>query len=199
MRGRASHVAFLLIVIALPSFAAPEEMVEAIWYPRSFAFDYRSQDVYYSCDELARKVRAILEFLGARRTAIESACPDRPSRFIRLRIFVVAPAPATPGNVRAVTTFDTKDELVARLHGITLPTPADVERFPAAWQTRRLSRIRGIRFEKGDCDMLNRLHEQVLSKLSVQLESKRGCDVRVSTLHTTMQYRALVRKTAPVS
>jgi hypothetical protein len=75
MRGRASHVAFLLIVIALPSFAAPEEMVEAIWYPRSFAFDYRSQDVYYSCDELARKVRAILEFLGARRQRSKAPAP----------------------------------------------------------------------------------------------------------------------------
>lgn len=153
---------------------ARESAVEAIWHIQQMHFRFRSDRTSYACGELERKVANILLALGARDDiVVDSGCFD--DQFVAgaiVQVTLAAPVPATKENVRLATTFDGRDELLARMHGAQLPTAADIDRFPAAWRTIRLQRDRRVHLEQADCDLLNAMNKQVFPKLAVQVDEK---------------------------
>ena len=67
------------------------------------------------------------------------ACDDA-NGYARFQVSFDAPIEATPENVRELTTYDSREVLIARTQGTSLPTGADVQRFPATWKTISFSR-----------------------------------------------------------
>jgi len=175
--------------VAVPRGVHDGGEIEAIWRVQRLPFEYQSLNTYYSCESLQQKVRAILQLVGAHESVVTKAnCATFPSKHIRMQILVATPVPATEENVRAATTFDAKDELLAQLRQVALPTPTDIERFPARWRTRRLSLARG------DCDLLRGMHEQVFPKLEVRVTSKAklNCGGGTTMSRPNVQYEALI-------
>ena len=150
------------------------DIVEAIWRIQRVEFMYNSRDVYYSCDALQYKIGAILKAVGAHHQGVrvELRCIGRFVNHASGRVTVVVPAEATEDNVIAATTFDAQAQLVARMRKVTLPTPADIERFPASWRSVSLNRQRGLKLESGDCDLLQALRRQVFPTVPIRVESE---------------------------
>jgi len=143
--------------------------VEAVWRARHLTFHYRSEGTMYSCDLLAQKIKTILRQLGAR-TRFQLGgvrCRDF-AELAQLELFVEAPVVATAENIRDITHYDSKDELIARVRGMPLPTPEDLERFPAVWETISF-RAGKFGLENQDCALVQQLRRQVLPSMSVQV------------------------------
>jgi hypothetical protein len=85
-----------------------------------------------------------------------------------MQIALESPVEATAENLTAITDYDSKDELVARLHGEQLVAANDVPRFPGAWTTLSL-RESGMQLTAADCELVHQLRRQVFTKLSVQV------------------------------
>jgi hypothetical protein len=159
-----------LCLSAAPALARDENPnIEAIWLPQVVNFTYQTDDSFYTCNSLWRKITGILAHLGARRTAPAQriSCDDF-AHTVRLQIALESPMAATPENLLAVTDYDSEDLLVARLRGKQLPSANDIPRFPAAWTTLSL-RSADMDLTAGDCDLVHQLRKQVLPKLSVQV------------------------------
>jgi hypothetical protein len=101
---------------------------------------------------------------------------------------------ATAENLRAVTDYDSKDMLVARLRGLQLPAAGEVARFPATWRTLSL-RDAGMELTAADCELVQQLRRQILPKLSVQIVREPArCTATLSRglAPPTLKVRALV-------
>jgi hypothetical protein len=169
-----------------------EPPLEAIWRVQTLPFEYHSLNTFYDCDALEQRVRAMLELMGARPpVVVRTNCGRVPAKHINVQIIVATPIPATEENVRAATTFDSKDELIARMNGYSLPTAADIKPFSAQWQRRN------VRIAQSDCDLIRGIHEQIVPKLSVRSVSKKVSCPRISSLRTRMQYEALIALPEP--
>lgn len=167
--------------------------VEAIWRVQQVPFEYRSMDVYYNCDSLEKKVRAILRAVGAHQTMlIQSDCRGAPANRISVKIALATPVPATEENIRIATSFDATERLVARVKQIHLPSATDIERFAARWERFTLSRIRDVTFTGGDCDLLRGLNEQVFPKLAVRVQNKMTCHGFNMRVRPNVQLEALL-------
>jgi hypothetical protein len=155
--------------VAQAGATSVEAPVAAVWHPQVVRFEYRAGGTLYTCRSLQRKVQRILLRLGAREQArfIRFYCGDL-SRIVTAEIALVLPMEATEENLRRLTDFDSKDVLIARLQGLRLPAAADLPLFPAAWKTVSLA---GMRFARGDCELLQQLRQQVLPQLSVRIVS----------------------------
>lgn len=172
---------------ALPPKGSQQPPIEAIWHVQAFPFEYHSLSTYYDCEALEQRLRAMLDLMGARQPiVIHSSCGAIPAKQIRVQIIVATPVPATEENVRAATEFDSNDELVARMRGGTLPTAADLERFPARRQRRH------VRISHGDCDLMRGIHEQIVPKLAMRSASRKVNCPRITSLRTRMEYEALI-------
>jgi hypothetical protein len=68
-----------------------------------------------------------------------------------------------------LTTYSAEQQLVARVRGDLLPSAADLERFPASWETVSFSRNRTMRLDPGDCELVEQLRRAILPRLSVQI------------------------------
>jgi hypothetical protein len=141
--------------------------VAAVWQPQILKFEYRAGDTIYMCRSLQRKVERILLQVGGRERVQfrRFNCEDL-SHSASAEIALMAPLEATAENIRHLTDYDSKDILVARARGQHLPSAAEVQAFPAAWQTVTIG---GMRLGRGDCELLRQLRQQVLSKLSVRI------------------------------
>jgi len=148
------------------STAAP---IVAIWQTQTLTFDYQSMSTVYSCAQLGQRIGTILRAIGARNVVVEMQCGGAAIAGARADIVVAMPIEATEENVRAATTYDARDRLIARLQNLEPLTANDIARFPANWRQIPLSRDRRLRLESGDCDLLRRLHEQVFSRLPVRV------------------------------
>ncbi|MFL6577125.1 MAG: hypothetical protein ACJ8MR_10925 [Povalibacter sp.] len=168
--------------------------LDAIWHVQSFPFEYRSDTTFYNCDSLVKKVRAILKAVGAHHSVVETRCEGGPFNRISARIAVATPVPASEENVRAETTFDSKDQLVARLRSITLPTANDLERFPASWQKMSLAKaIRDVPLTLSDCDLLRGMNEQVFPRIAVRVNSRKlNCGIYSNNVRPNIEVEALV-------
>lgn len=148
--------------------ADDDEPVNAIWQVQRLDFNYRSANVYYRCEALQSKISEILRSVGAyRRVVVDMRCSS--DRFVNnatARVTLAAPTEATFENVQAATTFDSRQQLVATLKKMRLPTAQSIERFPATWQTISL-----LSLDPGDCDLLRALHDQVFPLLSIRSTS----------------------------
>ncbi|HKE97301.1 MAG TPA: hypothetical protein VKB34_23520 [Povalibacter sp.] len=205
-RGIAWVVTLALLCLHTPSpsaaanLAAGDPVIEAIWRVQSLPFEYHSLSTYYDCDSLQEKVRAILHAVGAHRSLIVDArCEGGVTNRISARIVLATPVPATEENVRAATTFDTRDELVARLRNVALPTASDITRFPARWQTLSLGRVRDVSLTVGDCDLLRGMYEQVFPKIAVRVteNNRMHCGNYASRLRPNVKVEALVADPLP--
>jgi hypothetical protein len=160
------------------------ETVNAIWRTQLVEFTYNSRDVYYSCDSLQSKVSQILRAVGAyERISVEMHCAgDRFANHAYGRVTMAVATEATPENVHAATTYDTRDVMVARLRQINLPTANDIDRFPAQWQSVSLTHHKGLRLDASDCDLMLALRRQVLPLMPVRIENERlHCALGAST------------------
>jgi hypothetical protein len=175
---RVARIAVLLAVlltastmagIAKAGAADAGAYVAAVWQPQIVKFEYRAGNTLYTCRSLQRKLERILLQVGARERARfrRFYCGDL-SHIVSAEIAVLTPLEATEENLRRLTDYDSREILVARVHGQHLPAAADLQMFPAAWKRMTLP---GMRFGRGDCDLLQQLRQQVLPKLSVRIVS----------------------------
>src|SRR5262245_44156555 len=124
----------------LPKATAPNldtaVAVTAIWRMQNVNFDYHGTSARYSCSGLRAKIRSILRAVGAHESLlVEIRCnAGEFPRVARAHIVVATPIEATEENVRAATTYDSTDQLVARLRGVRPLTANDIQRFPAVWR-----------------------------------------------------------------
>lgn len=165
-----------LVMICLCTIAssavAQADPIDAVWKPQRVSFSLSGGSTSYACDELARRISNILVVLGAH----ERIRVDRrncSNAGIDLDITFMSPIEATSENVRALTTFSTEDQLVARLRGIELPTAEDVQWFRAEWQKVSLSHDPRLHLTAGDCELLEQVRRQLLPQLMVRDVSKR--------------------------
>jgi hypothetical protein len=156
------------------------QIVEAVWKVQSLSFAYSGYATVYSCDALFRKVSDILQTLGARDTLrIRSfGCTDMVTHG-RMEITLESPVEATPENIEALTTYDSKQELVARVRSEHLVSAEDVQRFPAAWKTISMSREPGLKLGPSDCELVEQLRRDVLPHMSIRVDYER---LRCSTV-----------------
>ena len=165
----------MIFSLATNAAEASHDEVVAVWKPQRVVFDYRSEGRHYSCGTLAYKIKMILEHLGAddRLELRRFYCRDLAS-LSRFEVVMQSPVEATEENVRAITAYDSKDHLVARLHGIEMPSAGEIETFPAVWASISFRRLD---LDARDCALVQQLRRQVLPQMSVQITKDiRGVD-----------------------
>jgi hypothetical protein len=167
--------ALLLAGVAQAQSPADAPVVEAVWKPQRINFVYHGYSTLYTCSALQEKLEAILTTVGARGDSVELraySCDDQLST-ARFEIALASPVEATPENVQELTTYDSRDELVARVRGERLATGEDLQRFPAVWKTISFARNREMRLQPGDCELVLQLRRQILQRMAVQIVSDR--------------------------
>jgi hypothetical protein len=149
-------------------------VVEAVWKPQRISFVYRGYSTLYSCSGLQDKLEKILTTVGARGGVELRAysCDDAQS-VARFEIALASPVEATPENVEELTSYDARDELVARVRGERLASAEDLQRFPAVWKTISFARSREMKLAPGDCELVQQLRQHVLPRMSVQIVTDR--------------------------
>ena len=150
------------------------QIVEAVWKVQSLNFAYSGYATIYTCDALLAKVRVILQSLGARDTMRirSSGCTDMVTHG-RMEITLESPVEATAENIAAITRYDSKQELVARLRNEPLVSAEDVHRFPATWKTVSMTRDRDLKLGPSDCELVEQLWRDVLPRMSIHAEYDR--------------------------
>jgi hypothetical protein len=157
-----------LLSISASAPAAPD-FVTAVWRQQSLEFAYQGTTTAYSCDTLQRRLEAILRSVGARDgvSVVMQRCIDQADAI--MQITLESPVEATEANIAAVTQHTSKDELVAKVRNEVLPTPENIERFPAEWKTVSMSRDRALKLESGDCELVKQLRRDVFPHLSIRI------------------------------
>lgn len=174
--GRWIHFArasILMLAAGVASAQSPADdaVVEAVWKPQRMNFVYRGYSTLYSCRSLQQKLERILTTVGARDGSVELraySCDDELAT-ARFQIALTSPVEATPENVEQLTSFDTRDELVARVRGERLATAEELPRFPAVWKTISFARSRDMKLSPGDCDLVLQLRQHILPRMAVQI------------------------------
>ena len=155
---------------AFASSQADEPGVEAVWKSQQMNFEYRGYSTIYSCQSLEDKLEMILRSVGAREDVqLRSYVCNDQIGIARFQVLLQSPVVATTENIRDITAHDTQDELIARVNGEKLATPEDLPRFAAVWKTVSFSRDRSMRLERGDCELVQQLRQQILPRMSVQI------------------------------
>jgi hypothetical protein len=146
------------------------ESVMAVWKPQQVDFEYRGYSTAYSCRGLEDKLELILRSVGAREDVqLRSYACDEQIGIAKFQISLQSPVVASEDNVRELTTHDAKGELIARVNGEKLPSAADLPRFTAVWKTVSFARDRRMRLERGDCELVQQLRRQILTRMSVRV------------------------------
>ena len=150
------------------------QIVEAVWKVQSLSFAYSGYATVYSCDALIAKVRVILQSLGARKVLRirSSGCMDMVTHG-RMDIALESPVEATPENIEALTTYDTRAgagragaQRATGSRGRGAALRGDVE--------DRLHVARN-RLELGpsDCELVEQLSRNVLPRMAIRVERDR--------------------------
>jgi hypothetical protein len=173
---------------------------DAIWRIQEFDLHIRTPQRYHSCSSLHQKISGILAAVGAGSVVVKLSCSkDQLTNEAFARVAAAAPIDATPENIQAATTFDARQQLTARVREVRLPTPEDIERFPAEWRRVSLTRVPSLHLGAGDCELLQGMHDQIFPRLSIRVLSKRlACDSRslFSPARPMLVVEALVRREA---
>ena len=95
--SRLAAVAAASLLAAVPTLAAAQDSVAAVWVPKHVQFFYQGFTTYYSCDGLRDQIRDMLQKLGAQDLKVqEFACvnPSGPTLFpgVRVNMRVLVPA-----------------------------------------------------------------------------------------------------------
>ena len=169
-----------------PPDMQPESQIVAIWHLQQMDFVYNSTTVRYSCGNLQRRIADILQAVGANASmGVELGCSSGELvHYSNVHLTLAVPVEATEENLRAATNFDTRDELVAKLHQSQLPTAEQITRFRATWRTVALTRSPPLSLGPGDCDLLRAMRDDVFPLLHVRVVSSglhcgSGSDTRI--------------------
>jgi len=198
LKGSAIFAAIATMACALPFGASAQpdapSVVTAIWQTQNLDFDYYSNTVRYSCAGLRSKIGNILRAVGAHESVRVQIDCTAAAFATRAQILVTMPIEATEENVNNATDYDTRDQLVARLRKMELPSANDIQRFPATWRTVTLSRDRQLDLSAGDCELLRRMRDQIFPKLSVRVtKASSSCSPGSATrVKPTFEVMALV-------
>jgi hypothetical protein len=172
----------------------------AIWRIQEFDLHIRTAQRYHSCSSLHQKISGILAAVGAGSVVVKLSCSkDQLTNEAFARVAAAAPVDASPENIQAATTFDARQQLTARVRDVRLPTPNDIERFPAEWRKVSLTRVQSLRLGAGDCELLQGMNEQIFPRLSIRVVSKRlTCDSQsvFNPARPMLVVEALVRRDA---
>jgi hypothetical protein len=167
---------FIVAIVSLGSgvtvLAQVDSGIEAIWHVQSLPFAFRGRSVAYTCSSFEKKLHAILIAVGAHPSLIiQSSCKAVPTATrIDARIALATPVPATPENIAAATTFDSKRELLARMQKTPLPTASAIEKFRASYRTVLLEDKGDLQLEPSDCELLIAVRDQLFPKLNIEVE-----------------------------
>jgi len=187
--------ATLVVAASLARAAEPgtQDSIEAVWKPHELIFEYRGDDTFYTCDALRDKLRRILLHLGARRPPELRAydCTES-TGVVRFQVMFESPLEATEENVRELTTYDSRRLLLARTRGESLPTAQDLERFPATWKTVSFASDRRLGLDPRDCELVQQLRQQILTRMSIQVLRTRRCSAFGELSRPAMTVSALV-------
>jgi len=147
--------------------------LEAIWQIQEFDFHFRTRQHYHSCSSLHQKISGILTAVGAGSVLVKLSCSnDQLTNEAFGRVATASPIDASAENIEAATTFDTREQLIARLRDVQLPTATNIERFPAEWRKVSLGRLTALHLGPGDCELLRRMNEQIFPHLSIRVVRK---------------------------
>jgi hypothetical protein len=181
-RMLSTFVAMVAVLFSTAAAARPPQTertealhaVEAVWKTQTLSFVYQGYATIYSCGALRTKLQQILQTLGARDTMKISmwGCSDLAGGG-RIQIDMESPVEATPENIRALTTYDSQDVLIARMREERLPVAEDVQRFPAAWKTVSFTRDKTMKLSPGDCELVEHLRRSVLPAMSIRVDYER--------------------------
>jgi hypothetical protein len=191
----------IAVGLSICSTAVAATEIDAVWKPQQLTFSYFGLTSQYACKEFESRVRHILLVLGAHEKILIDRRECSPSAGMHLQITFMSPIEATPENVRELTTFDSQEQLIARLKGIDLPTAEDLTRFPAAWQEVSLSRDRRIGLRAGDCELLEQVRRQLVPRFVTRSAPKRLVCVHgnLSSRPPPLNVSALIASTHPGS
>lgn len=173
--------------------------LDAIWRVQEFDLHIRTAERYHSCSSLHEKISGIMNAVGAARVVVRMSCNmDQLTNEAHARVATAAPVHATPENIEAATTFDTRQELIARLRDVELPSVRGLERFPAEWREVSLTTVAALHLGPGDCELLRGMNEQIFPHLAIRVVRKRlSCYAPMSTPpRPLLVVEALVRREA---
>ena len=165
----------ILIVLGLCyAFGAhAEEPVEAVWKPQRATFAYFGHTTFYTCATLEQKLTLVLRVIGAHEDIEFDRRECRANGPTRLHVRFKSPIEATDENVRALTTYDAEEILVAQLRATELPTAADLERFPASWKEISFANDRRLRLSASDCEFVEHVRRQLMPHLEARVVANR--------------------------
>lgn len=147
-----------------------EASVDAIWKAQRIDFEYRAGGAAYSCSGLKAKIERILVRVGAGEAiALSTYFCDDLTGIARLQIAFESPIEATVQNVQEANAYDSHDVLIARARGEALESTNSVQRLRAEWQTVSFARDRRMRLAPADCELVEQLRRQVLSRMSLRI------------------------------
>lgn len=192
-----------LLVILLAASAHAQETtspavdpaVDAIWHVQSLPFAFRGRNVLYSCGAFQKKFEAVLLAVGAHPSIItQTSCkPDVLTDRVEVRVALATPMEATPANIAAATTFDSKRALLARLQNTPLPTRSAIEKFQATYRLVTLEDKTDLHLEPSDCELLIAMRDQLFSKLEVQVHKSMLFCTDAVARPPVLEIRALIR------
>ena len=169
----------VLLCFAIAPLARAEPQ-PAAWRVQDVRFVYRGSMTIYDCVHLGLKVRQILDAVGVHestRIQTESCnvlqpAGGAPTQVVSMRIHLAAPAFATAELKAEQASASARNELLERLGAQRL----SASEFAAVWVERDLSNTRGLKMSAGDCELLQQVREQLLSRLAVQVIGReRSC------------------------
>jgi hypothetical protein len=162
--------ACVLTMSAATAWAADLPYIEALWKPQRIVFVYRSAGRYYPCSALEYKIKMILRRLGAREQleVRRYGCRDLAAQ-ARFEVLIESPVEATSDNIRDITRYSIEEELIARARAMQLPSAAELQRFPAAWERISFHRDRYLHLDAGDCALVQQLRHQIMTRMSIQV------------------------------
>jgi hypothetical protein len=167
-------VALALLSTATAHADLPDETLDAVWRTQIISFVYRGYSTFYTCRSLENKLEAILSTMGARDDLrVDRFGCDEEMGIARFRLTFNSPVEATADNVAALTHYDSQEVLIARVRGETLASAEDLPRFPAVWKTVTFARDRTLRLRSGDCELVEQVRRQILSRMSVRIINDR--------------------------
>jgi hypothetical protein len=181
----AACIATLAFAAGADEPAPAAESVSAVWKAQVVELSFSTFDVAYSCSSLQYKIASILRPVVAHRaTKIGIRCSNLGNgTSATAQLLLVSPVAATPENLHAMTAYDARMQLIAKVRSMDLPTEEDIPRFNAGWRRVSLSRGKGLSLHSVDCDLVRSIRDQVLPHLGVKVtRSSNMCIGRIPVL-----------------
>jgi hypothetical protein len=202
--SRKGRIGFVVLTGALLGAAAAhaaadknaEATITAVWKVHQLEFAYDSPNISYECESLQKRIKQILEAVGAYSKMVVETTHCRRKEQVRrtdIRLSLAMPAEATEENMQSAAEFDVNQEIVARVRSTPLPA-SDVKVFPATWRTLTLSNSAPAKLVAGDCDLVRALRDQVFPQINVRvIGSGMNCGANPDTrIQPKMRVRALM-------